>query len=262
MCGRQCNLDFFARAITPVTIASFVKALRDIQFPGYRRPIQTRPNRPVAGLYDVLASILMKMLNLTAISLLSLSFVNIAEAIDLPARKPGLWELTITAAAGLPATTIKQCIDAQTDAKMQNSGTAMVEKMGGKCSKNTMQRTSIGYQGEAICEFQGSKMVAKTLLTGDFQTQYSGEVTTKFDPPVGSQGGTTMKMSGKFLGPCETGMIPGDTLMPNGQKVNVEAMTAQEMPSAPPQGAKQAPAELNKKHHDILRQLEDLKINK
>ena len=59
-----------------------------------------------------------------------------ALASELPARKPGLWEMSITSGAE-PAVTTRQCIDAATDARMQQAGRGI---MGANCSKDVTRR--------------------------------------------------------------------------------------------------------------------------
>lgn len=180
------------------------------------------------------------------------SGIAVVLANDLPQRKSGLWEISVEQ-DGVPAVTMKQCVDSATDAKMQQSGSEMVEKMGGKCSKNSMEKVSGGYKGEAVCEFSGSKMVATTNLKGDFDNGYSGEVTTKYDPPFMGQSTTTMKMTGKYLGACTDGLVPGDMVMANGMKMNIDSLSKMPIPGAAPKNT----GELNKLHQDILKQLEN-----
>ena len=62
-----------------------------------------------------------------------------AAAEDLPARKPGLWELKMAFEGGnLPAQTAEHCIDAETDKLMSATGGSVVQEM---CSKPDIQKT-------------------------------------------------------------------------------------------------------------------------
>lgn len=150
--------------------------------------------------------------------------VNGAFADQLPARKPGMWELTVTN-DGQPTHTMKQCIDEKTDAKMQQTGAEMAEKLGGSCKKNTLTKTSSGFSGESECTFGATTMSSKSTFTGDFQSAYSGKVETTYTPAFMGKTGSKAEIAAKWAGPCSDGMVPGDMLLPNGMKMNIDQMT-------------------------------------
>ncbi len=164
---------------------------------------------------------------LTAATFTLLSIAESALALDLRTRKAGLWEVTLSMEGGeAPGEsnkpqTMKQCIDKETDAKMQQTGTEMVEKMGGKCTKNTLTKTAAGFEGVADCKFAGTHMVSKSTFTGDFQTSYTGHVDATYNPPLMGQSSARTTISGKWLGECEAGMVAGDMVMENGMKMNM-----------------------------------------
>ena len=59
-------------------------------------------------------------------------------AMDIPARKAGLWQMTMNFEGGqIPQQSIKQCIDAATDKMMNSMGGQMSKE---SCSKQDMQR--------------------------------------------------------------------------------------------------------------------------
>ena len=60
----------------------------------------------------------------------ALIFAAPAAGADLPARKPGLWELKMAFEGGnLPAQTAEHCIDAETDKLMSATGGSVVQEM-------------------------------------------------------------------------------------------------------------------------------------
>ncbi len=74
-----------------------------------------------------------------------------AVALDMPTRKAGLWEVKmIFEGRNLPATTMRQCIDAATDKKMNANfgGSALAE-----CSKQDMQNSGGVITVDSVCTF-------------------------------------------------------------------------------------------------------------
>jgi len=60
-------------------------------------------------------------------------------AVDLPARKPGLWEVTLNMAGGkIPPRAMKFCTDAETDASLYKLGMNAAQ---GMCSRHDIQRS-------------------------------------------------------------------------------------------------------------------------
>jgi hypothetical protein len=99
--------------------------------------------------------------------------------------------------------------------------------MGSKCSKNEFKKTATGFETSAECQAGTSTMVSHGVFTGDFTSSYSGEVKTSFTPPLFGQGTSTLSIAAKFLGPCTGGLKPGDILLDNGMKTNVDTAAAQ-----------------------------------
>jgi hypothetical protein len=62
-----------------------------------------------------------------------------ALAAELPSRKPGQWEITMTLEnRNVPGQTVRQCIDAATDQSMQSSAGAIAQAA---CSRRDVQRS-------------------------------------------------------------------------------------------------------------------------
>jgi hypothetical protein len=128
---------------------------------------------------------------------------------------------------GIPNQTIKECVDQSTDAEALKTGTEMSKAMGGTCSKNTFKQTSSGFESESVCTISGSTISSKGTFTGDFSSNYKGEVVTTHTPPLFGNGGSKTVIIAKRLGPCGADMKPGDVIMGNGMKMNRKEAAAQ-----------------------------------
>jgi hypothetical protein len=116
---------------------------------------------------------------------------------------------------------MKECVDGSTDAKLMEMGADMSKSMGGACSKSEFKKTTSGFESISECSMMGSTVTSKGSFTGDFEKTYSGEITTSFSPPMFGQKQSTTKISAKHIGPCSADMKPGDVIMANGMKMNM-----------------------------------------
>ncbi len=138
------------------------------------------------------------------------------QAETMPARKAGLWEsTTITADQNVTA---RQCIDANTDQFAQG-----VFGGGQNCSKNTLTKTSAGYEGASACTIGTVSAVAKSVITGDFDSKIHMVVDTTLTGLPGAKEPVQRQMviDATYLGPCETGQSPGDIILPGGKVVKM-----------------------------------------
>ncbi len=154
------------------------------------------------------------------------SLPSIALATDLPKRASGLWETTVTMQKGIPPQKMKECVDEATDAEMMKMATDATTSMGASCSKNDVRKTASGFESKSECSMAGSKIHTTGSFTGDFTTEYKGEVTTTMTPPLFGQPGSKTTITAKRLGPCAADMKPGDIVMANGMKMNTKDAAA------------------------------------
>ena len=147
-----------------------------------------------------------------------------AFALDMPARKPGLWELKMDfEGRKLPATVMKHCTDATSD-KVMNSNFGGPAQAA--CSKQDVTKTATGMMVDSICEFGAGKTTTHAVITGDFNSAYTVNVSSKREggplmPGMPADGSSQMTITAKWLGPCEAGQKPGDIIMANGMTMNV-----------------------------------------
>ncbi len=164
----------------------------------------------------------MRLIALT-LSLASVTCVStLAVADSLPTRKPGLWEISISTATADSSNpiTMKQCTDEAADAKLMQAGNDIQGQSA--CSKNEIVKTDSGYRISSLCTHAGSSVSSEGTFTGDFSSEYTGDITTTFEPPVFGQKSSKTTINAKWLGVCSDDMKPGDMLLPNGMKMNVD----------------------------------------
>jgi hypothetical protein len=155
------------------------------------------------------------MRSLGAVALIAL-VPAAALAADLPARKPGLWEIKM-AFEGRPGTqSIKQCADPETDAIMQSSATNIGSQ---NCSKRDIVKSGDTMTIDSVCTVAGREASSHAVVKGSFDSDYTMTVSSKSDA-----GPINMTVTGKWLGPCEAGQKPGDLILPNGIKLNLKDM--------------------------------------
>jgi len=146
-----------------------------------------------------------------------------AFALDMPPRKPGLWEIKLNfEGRNLPAQVIKHCVDQTTDKLMnaQFSGAQVA------CSKQDMKNSGGTITIDSVCKFGDATTTSHTVITGSFDSAYMMRVTSSREGgrplPGATPGGEThMNLEAKYLGPCEAGQKPGDMIMANGMKMNI-----------------------------------------
>ncbi len=148
-------------------------------------------------------------------------FPAVLQAEDLPARKPGLWESSMTSADGKPPMVLKQCIDAATDKSLMGM-------TGGLCGMKWKRTGGDRIETETTCKMGPITAAGKGIIIGDFNSSVRVETTTtttasgegmpagapKLNIPPTTQ---NMVVEAKWLGPCEAGQKPGDIIMPDGK---------------------------------------------
>ena len=130
----------------------------------------------------------------------ALIFAAPAAAADLPARKPGLWELKMAFEGGnLPAQTAEHCIDAETDKLMSATGGSVVQEM---CSKPDIQKTGDTITVDSTCKIGPFATSSHAVITGDFNSAYTVKVVSKQEGPAipGMPPERTMTIDAKWAG--------------------------------------------------------------
>ncbi len=157
-----------------------------------------------------------------------------AAALDLPARKAGLWEMTmIFEGRNLPPQVSQHCLDAETDKLMSSIGGGMRQDM---CSKQDVSRVGSTIVVDSVCKIGPTTTTSHGVITGDFNSAYTIKSTSKREggpatPGMPKDGTTTMTIDAKWMGACKADQKPGDMIMADGRKVNIRDL--QNIPGMP-----------------------------
>ena len=168
-----------------------------------------------------------------AILLAALLVATPALAQDIPARKAGLWEMTMTfEGRNTPPQTMQHCIDASTDKAMQD----MSGGMRGNCSKREVKKVGSTIVFDSVCDMGMGTTTSHGVVSGDFNSAYTIKIDSKREggpaiPNMPAQ--TQMTIEAKWLGPCKADQKPGDIMMANGMKMNVNEMQKGGPPGMP-----------------------------
>lgn len=144
-----------------------------------------------------------------------------ARAVEIPVRKPGLWELKmVRIGSPLPEMTMQHCTDETTDKAMTAAASPMSKEV---CSKNDIQKTATGYVTDSVCSVAGMSMTSHSDITGDFNSAYTVKSTSHSEhAPAAAPRDSTMTIEAKWLGACKADQKPGDIVMPGGFKMNIK----------------------------------------
>jgi Protein of unknown function (DUF3617) len=160
-------------------------------------------------------------------------FATPALSVEMPSRKPGLWEVQTSFGNGkIPAQVIQQCVDAATDQTMQSRVGVNSQR---ECSKRDLQKSAGSITIDSTCTTGGKTRTSHVVITGSFDSAYTMTVTSQSE---GAPESRTITMAAKWIGPCTADQKPGDMIMANGRKINI--MDAQKL-GAPPPGAPAPP---------------------
>jgi hypothetical protein len=181
-----------------------------------------------------------------SITLLAFVLISIvpATALDLPARKPGLWEIKMAfEGRNLPPQTVEHCIDAETD-KLMNSISGNMRQ--DTCSKQDVQKVGATIVVDSVCKVGAGTITSHAVVTGDFNSAYTVKVTSKREggpptPGMSPDGTSSTTIDAKWTGACKPDQKPGDMVMA-GRKFNIRDL--QKMPGArgtPPAAVPGAP---------------------
>ena len=143
-------------------------------------------------------------------------------AAEIPARKAGLWEMKMTLEGrGVAMPSIQHCIDATTDKQMSAVGANAREN----CSKKDVKVSGNTVTVDSVCDIgNGASAVSHAVVSGDFNSTYVVKVNSKrTGGPIvpGAPAETNMTIEAKWLGPCKADQRPGDMIMGNGMKINI-----------------------------------------
>jgi hypothetical protein len=137
-----------------------------------------------------------------------------AAAFDMPARKPGLWQMTMKhEGPGASSEPIngQQCIDVATDKEMYTFGSNISTWT---CSKWDPQKVGEKIIVDQTCQIGAMSITSHAEYSGSFDSAYTVNTTsmTTGVPALGN-GKSNMITEAKWIGPCKPDQEPGDIIM-------------------------------------------------
>jgi hypothetical protein len=158
--------------------------------------------------------------------LLAAPLPRAAQTIDLPPRKPGLWEVTVAVEKPrrMAPITTRMCIDAATDREAMDF---MLRLSKDSCQRYEMKKAGATWLIDSVCTIGPVKSAARVTIAGDFQSSVTMRVEGTTEG--GFTGGTgpqptliTQKATWKSAD-CGT-LKPGDLGMPGGIRLNIKQL--------------------------------------
>jgi len=140
----------------------------------------------------------------------------------MPNIREGLWESTVDTDGSGKLQKIKQCFGDHESVKSlfeQNK-----KMMQGTCGTMNVVATGNKYTSNVSCDLGISKLSIKSVVQGDFQKEYTVTSHTSFNPPMMGQKGNVTTAKASYLGDCPSGIKPGDVVMADGKKINMNEM--------------------------------------
>jgi hypothetical protein len=132
----------------------------------------------------------------------------VCSAADFPARKPGLWQITMNHSnAKLPPQVEKVCLDKATDELLYKVGAGVSSKV---CSKVDIHTSGGQVVVDSICNLGSSKVTGHSVTTMNGDAAYHTDVTTHYDPPLFGKSDSSQTHDAHWLGACPADMRPGD----------------------------------------------------
>lgn len=155
-------------------------------------------------------------------------------ALNLPARKAGLWEISTTIERQRmtapdekpkpsPPISAQMCLDPSTDRDLMDYTLKFTE---GNCRSLTSKRDGKSIVIDADCTFGGKVAKSKTVFTGDFQSAYTMRMEGTIEGgSKGPQAMLTTQTATWKSSECPN-MKPGDVTLFGGVKVNIGQLKA------------------------------------
>lgn len=150
--------------------------------------------------------------------------VGSATAEDFPKRKSGLWEIRTSSAkagagnAASQGANVQMCIDEKTDNAVGQQAAEMTKQ---SCSKQEVKKSGGQTVVDSVCKFGDTTATTHSVFTGSFDSSYRVETRSSYDPPMmGMKEGSAI-MEARWLGPCKADQRPGDMILGNGMKINI-----------------------------------------
>ena len=156
------------------------------------------------------------------LAIILLLSTSIALADELPVIKSGLWETVMSDGGKSSATT--HCVGDQASLKEALETTKSM--MQGMCEQSEITKSGQSYISKFSCNMGVAKLEVASLVTGDFNSEYTVEVKSTINPPLMGNSGSSSTGKAKYQGACPADMKPGDMIV-DGKKMNANQISEQ-----------------------------------
>ena len=121
-------------------------------------------------------SLRLSVLPLTLAAILTMAAPALADTVQLPTRKAGLWQIQMQhEGSRIPNMSIEQCTDEAVDREFTSEFAPAAKNT---CSKTDIQKTATGYVSESVCTVAGATVTSHAETSGDFNSDYTVKVTS------------------------------------------------------------------------------------
>lgn len=129
-----------------------------------------------------------------------------------PHPKAGLWRTSLTTNIGPGVNmTGELCLDASNEEAAFSSNGHGFSK---DCDPVKYQAADGGFGFSTVCHVGKRTVITRGVATGDFQSNYAVDLTTRTDPrPPGMPAQMSTAIHAKWEGPCPPGSKPGQVSM-------------------------------------------------
>lgn len=141
----------------------------------------------------------------TALATIVLLSATSVLAVELPARKVGLWETSSLSShqPGMPVR-VQMCFEAGTEHELSVRAEASLKKMG--CHSNPLQFVGGNYIYDSTCKLGANTMKTHSIISYSRDGTTHGETTMDMGDGASP---STMSSDSKWIGACKPGQKPG-----------------------------------------------------
>jgi hypothetical protein len=161
---------------------------------------------------------------------LALPAAAVAQTLELPTRKSGLWEITMSSQqpALLPSMSQRICVDAATDRDLMDNDLGVIAS-GAQCTKLVKKGHNQTYVIDTDCALGPLSGKARTVISGDFSSAYR----MRTESTMAGAGPFVVETAATWKSADCPGMAPGDVgMLGDNINVNIKQMKALLDPSA------------------------------
>lgn len=151
----------------------------------------------------------------------AIAAASLAQPMQMPARRAGQWQMTMSGSGMPSAMTMTECVDPASEHAFSpfHAGPYGAHHAGGEqaCSKRDVHAIAGGWAFESVCPGPGGAPAATSgTVTGDFTSHIHMVVDTK-----GGSGERRMVMDQTWLGACPAGGGGRTVTLPDGRTITI-----------------------------------------